>query len=122
MHLAALVGGAVHLVGPDARLSVVADAMVDGASDCVVVVDGRTLLGIITERDIVRAAAKSVDFDTSPVTEWMTASPDVFSPMTRVDEAATWLLETGYRHLPVVENGEIMGVVSIRDLLFALAN
>lgn len=122
MNLDALVGGTVLLVGPDATLSGVANAMVDGSSDCVVVVNGRALLGIITERDIVRAAAKGVDFDDTLVTEFMSASPDVFDPSTRVDEAAKWLLETGYRHLPVVSKDEIVGVVSVRDLLFAMSD
>lgn len=122
MHLEALVGGVVLLVGPDAPLSDVATAMVDGSSDCVVVVEGRKLLGIVTERDIVRAAAEGVDFEDALATAYMTAAPDVFDPSTRVDEAAKWLLETGYRHLPVVDNDEIVGVVTTRDLLFAMTD
>ncbi|NNF64429.1 MAG: CBS domain-containing protein [Acidimicrobiia bacterium] len=122
MHLEALVGGVVLLVGPDATLSDVANAMVDGSSDCVVVVNGRSMLGIVTERDIVRAVADGVEFAGALATAYMTPSPDVFSPSTRVDEAAKWLLETGYRHLPVVTNDEIVGVVTTRDLLFAMAD
>lgn len=122
MHLEALVGGVVLLVGPDATLSAVGNAMVEGSSDCVVVVNGRELLGIVTERDIVRAVADGVDFEKALATAYMTASPDVFSLTTRVDEAAKWLLETGYRHLPVVANDEIVGVVTTRDLLFAMTD
>lgn len=122
MHLEALVGGVVLLVGPDATLSDVANAMVDGSSDCVVVVNGRALLGIVTERDIVRAVADGVDFEKGLATAYMTASPDVFDLTTRVDEAAKWLLETGYRHLPVMANDEIVGVVTTRDLLFAMTD
>lgn len=81
------------------------------------VVDGHELLGVITERDLVRALAAQSDGDNETVSEWMGAEPDRFAPDTDVWDAAEWLLEAGYRHLPVVENGRLLGVVSIRDLL-----
>ena len=50
----------------------------------------------------------------------MSEAPDTFTPDVTVNEAVEWLLETGYRHLPVVADGELLGVVTIRDLMWAL--
>ena len=55
------------------------------------------------------------------MSDWMTESPDTFPPDMSVDEAVAWLMETGYRHLPVMGDGELLGIVGIRDLMWALA-
>jgi CBS domain-containing protein len=86
------------------------------------VVDGMKLLGLITERDLVRAMASGADLDQSTVSSFMSRDPDIFSPEFDVWEAAEWLAESGYRHLPVVEDGTLLGIISIRDLLLALVN
>jgi len=78
------------------------------------------LLGVITERDLVRAMANGVDLDQMTVSGFMSRDPDVFSPEFDVWEAAEWLAESGYRHLPVVEDGTLLGVISVRDLLIAI--
>ena len=85
------------------------------------VVDGFDLVGLITERDLRRAISSSVDFDATKVSEVMSKDPDTFDPDLDVWDAAAWIAESGYRHLPVIdEAGELLGVVSIRDLLRAL--
>lgn len=83
-------------------------------------IDGRTLVGIVTERDVVRAVADGVDLASTTVRSRMASEPDVFSPDVDVFEAGEFLLESGYRHLPVVEDGNLLGVVSLRDLLGAV--
>ena len=84
------------------------------------VVEGMNLLGLVTERDIRRAVATGIDTSIS-VTEVMSGDPDTFDPDLDVWDAAAWIAESGYRHLPVVaEDGSLMGVVSIRDLMTAL--
>ena len=120
MRLNALVGGSAEVVGPETTLRGAAIAMVTSSVGAVAVVDGRRLVGIFTDRDLARAAAESADFDGDPVTSWMSESPDTFDPNVRVAEAAQWLLEVGYRHLPVMENDELLGIVDIRDVLWAL--
>ena len=55
-----------------------------------------------------------------PDEEWMSEAPDTFKPDVTVREAVAWLLETGYRHLPVVADDDVLGVVTIRDLMWAL--
>lgn len=84
------------------------------------VVDGHALVGILTERDILRGVADDVDLDGGLVADFMTPAPDTFSPDVDVEEAAAWLIETGYRHLPVMREGELLGIASIRDLLWAM--
>ena len=84
------------------------------------VVEGMKLLGLVTERDLVRAMASGVDLDQTAVSGFMSREPDVFSPEFDVWEAAEWLAESGYRHLPVVEDGALLGIVGVRDLLVAL--
>jgi CBS domain-containing protein len=121
MNLQDLVSGAAHLCGPDTTLHEAAVAMSAEGHGSLAVVDGFDLVGLITERDLVRAAAAEVDFATTPVSELMGADPDTFDPDLDVWDAAAWISESGYRHLPVMDDsGELLGVVSIRDLLRAL--
>jgi CBS domain-containing protein len=95
--------------------------MLDGGAAAVAVVDRTGMIGICTDRDLARAIADGAQTD-APVSSYMTESPDVVEPDVRVTEAATWMLETGYRHLPVVEDGELLGIVDIRDVLWALVS
>jgi citrate synthase len=83
----------------------------------VVVVDGRRAIGILTERDLVRFAASGADASATKVSEWMTDDPDTVGPDVEVTEAWKSLAEHGYRHIPVVKDGELVGIVSMRDLV-----
>jgi CBS domain-containing protein len=78
--------------------------------------DGDQVLGIFTERDIVRALAADFDAAGHVVTDWMTAQPATVEPDLSARAALDRMLAAGYRHLPVVENGATVGIVSIRDL------
>jgi CBS domain-containing protein len=120
MRLHALVGGTTEIIGPEGTLADAAESMADQESDYVVVIDNRELVGILTERDLVVAISEGVDLGAALVEEWMSESPDTFKPDVTVGEAVAWLLETGYRHLPVMAEGELLGVVTIRDLMWAL--
>ncbi len=83
----------------------------------VVVTEAGAVVGILTERDLLHAAARDADPLVDPVRRWMTANPDVVDPRDEVDAAWSGLTHHHYRHLPVVEEGALVGVVSIRDLL-----
>ena len=120
MELRELVTGRPHLCGPDTTLGEAAAEMARRGLGSLAVVDGRKFVGVVTERDLVRAIAARADLDSSPVSEWMGADPDIFGPEVDVWDAAEWLLEAGYRHLPVVDDDELLGVVSLRDLLRAV--
>jgi CBS domain-containing protein len=121
MRLESLVGGKATIVGPEASLAEAAAHMVATGVDSVAVVAERSLVGILTEHDLVVAVADGADLEEELVNDWMTESPDTIGPGIRVREAVIWLMQTGYRHLPVVDGSELLGIVSVRDLLWALA-
>ena len=121
MRLDSLVGGTATIVGPEATLADAAKHMIATGVDSVAVIAERSLVGILTEHDIVAAVAGDADLETAQVSDWMTESPDTIAPDIRVREAVVWLMQTGYRHLPVVKDTELLGIVSARDLLWALA-
>lgn len=123
MNLRELVSGTALICGPETTLTEAAIAMEDQDHGCLAVVDGLDLVGLITERDLRRAAASSADFPTTAVREMMGEEPDTFDPDLDVWDAAAWIAESGYRHLPVMdESGELLGVVSISGLLRALVD
>jgi CBS domain-containing protein len=123
MNLRDLVSGTAFHCGPDITLGEAAAAMEARDHGSLAVVDGLDLVGLITERDLRRAAATGTDFSTTKVSQVMSVDPDTFDPDLDVWDAAAWIAESGYRHLPVVdEGGELLGVVSIRDLLKSLVD
>jgi citrate synthase len=95
----------------------VATRMRENKVGSVVVIDDGSVTGIFTERDIVRFAAEGTDPDDVVVGEWMTKDPDTVGPEQDIDEAFQSLAEHGYRHIPVVKNGDLEGIVSMRDLM-----
>ena len=122
MRLGDLVGGTPYVCGPDTTLLEAAGAMEGSDLGSLAVVEGLSLLGLITERDIRSAVANGTDLE-SPVSAVMSDDPDTFDPDLDVWDAASWIAESGYRHLPVVgDDGDLLGVVSIRDLLKALVD
>ncbi len=80
------------------------------------VMDGTRLDGIFTERDTVRALSNSYDAPSHAVSSWMTRDPMTVGPDEPVEDALKTMLDRGFRHLPVVKDGEVIGIVSIRDL------
>jgi len=121
MRLRSLVGNRAEIVGPETSVVDVAQVMLEHNVAAVAVVDRTGLIGICTDRDLARGLATGCD-DSTLASELMTASPDVVGPDIEVSDAAAWMLETGYRHLPVVEDGELLGIVDIRDVLWALVS
>lgn len=101
---------------PEAPIAAAAAAMVAANVGSAVVMQGQFLAGILTERDVLRAAAAGADLTASVVSEWMTPDPQSASPETSVEDAAQIMLLNGFRHLPVMEGRTVCGVVSLRDL------
>ncbi|MBW3661609.1 MAG: CBS domain-containing protein [Actinobacteria bacterium] len=100
----------------DATVAGAAKAMTDrGIGSACVVEDGR-LLGIITERDVLRAAASGEDLTAESVRDWMTADPVTIGPEELPSAVAGILQERGFRHLPVVDEDSLVGIVSMRDV------
>lgn len=115
-----LIGGDVVTSAPTQTLREAAGAMANANVGALAVIRDRRLIGIITERDLIGALAEEVDAETSLVEDWMTQDPDSLDPEMEVDAAADWMLAAGYRHLPVVEGLNLVGMVSIKDVLWAL--
>jgi CBS domain-containing protein len=103
-------------VAPGERLNEVAQRMVERDVGAVLVMDGESLTGILTERDVLRAVAAGIQDDTA-VADWMTRDPDTLSPDESTLHAAVLMIHGGFRHLPVVDGTEVVGMISIRDLM-----
>lgn len=115
-----LVSGEIDACRPDVSVAEAASRMIADDVGSLAVVDDRDLVGILTERDVLRTVAEGVDHETAKVSEVMTPDPDSLSPEVSVEDAAEWMMAAGYRHLPVIEEGTLIGMVSIKDLMWAL--
>ena len=111
----------VEVIRDSASIREAAKRMIEeGIGSLIVVNDEGEALGIVTERDIVRAVAEGVDLD-SPVSGLMSEELLTVEPTTSVLKALEMMKAHGVRHLPVVEGDEIIGLISLRDLAFAAA-
>jgi CBS domain-containing protein len=97
-------------------LQEVAQRMVDRDVGAVLVMEGSDLAGILTERDVLRAVAAGVR-DDMVVADWMTRDPDTMGPDDTTQHAAVLMIHGGFRHMPLVEGSEVVGMLSIRDLM-----
>jgi citrate synthase len=103
--------------GTDVSLADAALKMRDAESGSIIVVEDNKAIGILTERDLLRSAAARHNPSDERVGLWMTAHPDTLGPEEEVGAAWASLSSHHYRHLPVVDDGILVGVVSIRDLM-----
>jgi CBS domain-containing protein len=103
-------------VSAETTLAAAAKKMSGGRVGAVVVLESGSLRGILTERDVLRAVGEG-RVEGSTVADWMTRDPETIEPSDSSDLAATLMIHGGFRHLPVVEGGSVVGVVSIRDLM-----
>ena len=103
-------------VDPSAPVTEVAKRMVAKDVGAVLVFEEGAICGILTERDVLRAVADGID-DTTLVRDRMTANPETLDADDTTEHAAVLMIHGGFRHLPVVEQGEVVGVLSIRDLM-----
>jgi CBS domain-containing protein len=105
------------VLGLDPATSIVdaARRMQERRVGAVVVTEGDRLVGIVTERDVLRAVATgSVD---GTLADAMTHAPDTVEPNESAGHAAALMIHGGFRHLPVVDGGNVVGMLSIRDLV-----
>jgi CBS domain-containing protein len=104
-------------VAPEDTLGEVAEKMTQQNVGAVIVKDYGRLIGILTERDMLRAMAARVHTSDARVRLWMTADPITVPPDMDLDDAAQIMLDNGFRHLPVVEGENVIGVASLRRVL-----
>jgi CBS domain-containing protein len=103
-------------VAPGETITDVAQRMVERNLGAVLVVDEGRLVGIMTERDLMRAVARGVHGD-AVVAEYMTRDPESIEPGDTTEHAAVLMIHGGFRHLPVVDGDDVVGILSIRDLV-----
>ena len=104
-------------VAPEDTLGEVADRMTRKNVGAVIVKDFGRLIGILTERDMLRAMAARVHTSDARVRQFMTEDPITVAPDMDLDEAAQVMLDHGFRHLPVVDGSTVIGIVSLRRVL-----
>jgi CBS domain-containing protein len=113
--------GRLLSVGPQATLAEVAREMRLHDSDSVAVMSDGRLIGIITERDLVRAIADGVNPKQATAGVVMTADPATVSADEDVNVVAVKMIRLGVRHLPVVDDdGKPLGLLSARNLVAIL--
>jgi CBS domain-containing protein len=103
-------------VEPGLGLKAVAERMVAKDVGAVLVIDNGRLVGILTERDIMRAVAGGIT-DETLVSDWMTRDPETMGPDETTRQAAVLMIHGGFRHMPIMDGDEVVGMLSIRDLM-----
>src|SRR6187549_125633 len=88
---------------PEDTLGEIAQKMVEAKTGAVAVLDFGRLVGVLTERDMLKAMAGRVLASDARAREWMTADPITATPDTPLEEAQSTMLSNGFRHLPVME-------------------
>lgn len=106
----------VKTTSPTDTFDHVATVLRENGISSVVVVEGGKLAGIVTERDLVNLVADGGDPRTTKVADRMTRDLDTVDPKTDIAEAADHMARLKIRHLPVLQGGELAGIISIRDL------
>ena len=102
---------------PHESLTDVANRMRDHGVGAVAIMEEDQLVGIITERDLMRAIADGLSPGLTPASEYMTPGPLTVGPEEDVGEASAQMSARRVRHLPVVEEGKVVGLLSARDIL-----
>jgi CBS domain-containing protein len=103
-------------VEPTTALSDAAEKMVERGVGASLVLSGETISGILTERDVLRAVATG-SVEGTYVAAWMTRDPETVDVSESLGQAAAIMIHGGFRHIPVLDAGRPVGIVSIRDLM-----
>jgi CBS domain-containing protein len=119
--LADLMTREILAVAPEDTLGEAAEKMVERAVGSAVVLDYGRLIGIFTERDLMKAVAGRVHSSEARVRQWMTAEPIVVSSETALESAAILMTEHHIHHLPVVDGERPVGMVGMRDVISPVA-
>lgn len=111
-------GQELVVAAADTTVNQAAQVMREANVGAIMVVDGDALVGVFTERDaLFRVVAQGLDSRTTTMAEVMTRNPRTISPDCHFVQALQLMHEGGFRHVPVVEEGRVMGMVSARDAL-----
>jgi CBS domain-containing protein len=110
-------GEAIHSVGPETTVTECVRLMTVSKIGALIVMHGERLIGIFTERDALnKVLAGGLDPGKTKVSEVMTKDPYCIPPTTTVRDAMKLITKRRFRHLPIVDNGKVLAVVSSGDL------
>ncbi|HEX3727247.1 MAG TPA: CBS domain-containing protein [Pirellulales bacterium] len=113
-------GSAVHSIDPDATIDDVIRTLVARNCGSLVVCEEHSLVGIITERDILKVCAEhGGQFKQIRVRDVMTHEPETASPQDSVEDTMGLMTDRRIRHLPIIEDGRLVGLISIGDVVKA---
>lgn len=98
-----------------------ADQMWKQQTGSLVIVEDDAIVGIVTERDVMRAVGRGAEPDRTPIAEVMTRDVITAEPDTHVRDAARLMAQHWIRHLPIVDNGKLAGILSQRDVIGVFA-
>lgn len=104
--------------GPDAPVREVISRLNQQKHHCAIVVEAGRIVGIFTERDVLNKLADRFEaLADEPVRRYMTPDPAMLPANAPVAFCLNWMMVGGYRHIPIERDGELAGVVSVRDIL-----
>ncbi|PZF83924.1 CBS domain-containing protein [Jiangella anatolica] len=121
MRVAEIMTSATITDSTSGTLRSAAEQMWKQQTGSVVIVEGDAIVGIVTERDVMRAVGRGADPDQAPIAEVMTRDVITVEPDTHVRDAARLMAQHWIRHLPIVENGKLAGILSQRDVIGVFA-
>lgn len=108
-------------VSPYTPLSQAIEAMKDDEGGCVIISDDGRVVGIFTERDLLnKVLGENVDL-ASPISTWMQRAVETLSSEATIGDAVRLMNEKSFRNIPLVKNGELMGSISVFDIITYLA-
>ena len=97
------------------------DKMRHNQTSSILIMDGDRLVGIVTERDVVKSVARGLDPKDTRLKDVMTTDIVTIGPFTTLKEAANIMATKWIRHLPIVEGSKVVGMISQRDLTGVLS-
>jgi CBS domain-containing protein len=114
--IAGIMSRGLLTVAPSISLQEAARQMDERHVGAALILEGDALLGIVTERDVLRAVAAG-PIEGVSVTDWMTEHPETIDASETTRLATSLMIHGGFRHLPVLDRERVVGIVSIRDLM-----
>lgn len=111
----------IKFVYPDVDVASAVNMMVEADIGALVVCDENNILGLLTERDIVRfLVQKGLSAETTKVSEILRSDVDILKPTDSIETAMEMMIQTKQRHILVKDEGKLIAIISIGDLLFNL--
>jgi|GraSoiStandDraft_5_1057265.scaffolds.fasta_scaffold432037_1 CBS domain-containing protein len=121
MHIGGVMRTKLVTARPDETAADAIRRMLQSGIGSVIVIEDNAPVGMFTERDVLKLAGEGTDFESIPVRRAMTARPLTIAADDDILAASQMMAERKLRHLPVTEDGNLVGIVSMRDVLAYLA-